>query len=168
MRGESMKFAKRVESESSSVSTRCDFSKKRRKTNKTIHSRDIEERKIDLSGESNSISYLLSFISLSLSLSFSFRSDLTNRVSRHVSDLSWSQSNLFGRKLICNRVFLSFFFLNDLHNNKTRFKSQFNQRETSIRVSVKYFFVEKSMENIVSRRSIESSILSLLFFDRVF
>ena len=120
MRGESMKFAKRVESESSSVSTRCDFSKKRRKTNKTIHSRDIEERKIDLSGESNSISYLLSFISLSLSLSFSFRSDLTNRVSRHVSDLSWSQSNLFGRKLICNRVFLSFFFLNDLHNNKTR------------------------------------------------
>lgn len=63
-----MKFAKRVESESSSAVT---FLKKGEKTNKTIHSRDIEERKIDLSGESNSISYLLSFIFLSLSLSLS-------------------------------------------------------------------------------------------------
>lgn len=56
-----MKFAKRVESESRSVS---DFSKEKKeegKINKTIHSR--EERKIDLSRESNSISYLLSLFS---------------------------------------------------------------------------------------------------------
>lgn len=153
MRGESMKFAKRVESESRSVS---DFSKEKKeegKINKTIHSR--EERKIDLSRESNKISYLLS-----LSFQISTRSHEQSFSSRFWSVLIAEQS-LRSKVNLQPRSFFS--SLNDLPIKTWKykreyytgeFKSQFNRKDASIyefpvwKISFSFFSIECSHNGI--------------------